>query len=100
MKAKLLKPFIAIFFLLLLSGAKAFGYQSALHDHENQFVTCEVCDKALIDQFSPLAFADTDVVFSKTSKEVQETPPQEYTTTLFKTMSVVALFSRPPPKLS
>ena len=100
MKTNLIKTSIALFFLLLFSSGKVFGYHMLLHDHDTQIIECEVCDKALVDQFSPL----DNIVQHPEAKEIPEELHKDiiinYSSTLYTTKPFANLFSRPPPSMN
>jgi hypothetical protein len=100
MNTKLFKSTLAIFFLLLFASGKAFGYHILLHDHDTQIIECEVCDKALVDQFSPLDNADIDIDLSIDSSEFYDTHNNHYVSKNYSTELFSVLFSRPPPFLN
>lgn len=97
MKINLIKTYIALFFLLLFASGKAFGYHILFHDHDTQIIECEVCDKALVDQFSPL----DNIVQQPEAKEIPEEFHKDiminYSSKLYTTKPFANLFSRPPP---
>ena len=97
MKTKLFKTFVALFFLLLFTSGKAFGYHMFLHDHDIEIVDCEVCDKVLVDQFSPLDNISQQPETSKTFIEVQRDIIVNYSSETHTTELFAVLFSRPPP---
>ncbi len=100
MKTKLFRTYIALFFLLLFSGSKAFGYHTLVHDHDIEIVDCEICDKALIDQFSPFDGADQQPLIEETPNTIHQEVQLDYSSELHTTELSIALFSRPPPFLA
>lgn len=97
MKTKLFKTFVALFFLLLFTSGKAFGYHMFLHDHDIEIVDCEVCDKTLVDQFSPLDTIPQQSEITKPSTEFQRDIISCYSSEIYATEQFAVLFSRPPP---
>lgn len=100
MKTKLFKTYIALFFLLLFSGGKAFGYHTLTHDHDIEIVDCEVCDKALLDQFSPFEGGNTEASLETIPHIINQEIQLDYSSELYATELFTALFSRPPPTLA
>lgn len=100
MKTKLFKSYIAIFFLLLFAGSKAYGFHELHDDHQDHIEECQVCDKALLDQFSPFEGGDTEASLETISFTVNEEVRLDYSSELFATELFTALFSRPPPFLA
>ncbi len=99
MRTKLFKTLLASFFLLLFVGGKAFGYHILLHDHDTKIVECEVCEKALVDQFSPFEGANDPIEIDKTPEEFFFII-DVYTSKIYTPEQSHALFSRPPPSLN
>jgi hypothetical protein len=97
MKTKLFKTSVALFFLLLFTSGKAFGYHMLLHNHDIQITECEVCDKALADQFSPLDNVTQQPETKEIQKEFLLDVIVNYSSELHTTELFTALFSRPPP---
>ena len=100
MKTKLFKPFITLFFLLLLSGGKAFGCHVLVHDHDAQITDCIVCDKALVDQFSPLDLSNQSIELLNIQKEFHDVTADNYAFNMNAIEQPTILFSRPPPQLN
>ncbi len=100
MKTKLFRSYIAVFLLLLLSGSKAFGYHNFLHDHDSQIIECEVCEKALVDQFSPLDTSLDQPEIGKITNIYHQDIIESYTSETHTVELSSVLFSRPPPFLN
>jgi hypothetical protein len=100
MKTKLFKTSFAFFFLLLFAGSKAYGYHAFLHDHDTQIIECEVCDKALLDQFSPLDTSDHHVDIIEIQKDFQDSITYNYVSEFYPKQQLSVLFGRPPPSLN
>lgn len=100
MKTKLLKTSIALFFLLLFTSGKVFGYHLLLHDHDIQITECEICDKALVDQFSPLDNVFQQPEAKEIPEEFQEDIIINYSSKLYTTKSFADFFCRPPPSMN
>ena len=100
MKTKLFKTSIALFFLLLFTGGKAFGQHLLSHDHDEEIVECEVCDKALLDQFSPFDNSSQHDEIVEIPKEFIDANINFYSSRILTNDLDTALFSRPPPVLN
>lgn len=100
------KPFIkslAVFLFVLFAGTKVFGFHELLHehdDHEDQIEECLVCDKALVDQFSPFDGGNQSAEITPTPQEFYEDIIEEYTSEIHAVELSAVLFSRPPPALN
>ncbi|MFD2568156.1 hypothetical protein [Pseudotenacibaculum haliotis] len=97
MKTKLFKTSFAFFFLLLFAGSKAYGYHAFFHDHDTMIIECEVCDKALLDQFSPLDFSDHHVDITEIQKDFRDSIINGYVSEFYPKQQFSVLFGRPPP---
>lgn len=97
MRTKLFKTSFALFFLLLFAGSKAYGYHMFFHDHDTMIIECEVCDKALVDQFSPLDSSIQQIDISETAKEFQDAITNSYISEFYQKQQFSVLFGRPPP---
>ena len=100
MKTKPSHILITFFFLFLFIGSKAFGYHSLLHDHDVHIEECDVRDKALVDQFSPLEGASQSIEINTTPQHFHEEIIEHYTSEIHTTELSSVLFSRPPPALN
>lgn len=100
------KPFIkslAIFLFVLFTGTKVFGFHELLHDHddhEDNIEECLVCDKALIDQFSPFDGEAQFIEIPEAPQEFHKGIIEKYVSQIHTTELSSVLFSRPPPFLN
>ena len=103
LKTNLFKKSIAVFLLTLFVSGNVFGFQTFMddhdHDHQDQIEECLVCDKALLDQFSPLDFTEQYEDVSHNSETIQQELINEYCSIIRSTEIAANLFSRPPPAL-
>jgi len=104
MKTNLFKKSITLFLLTLFTCGNVFGFQTFIHDddhnHQDRIEECLVCDKALLDQFSPLDIAPESAEVSKKLENFHQDLVNEYTSVVRSSELSAILFSRPPPVLT
>jgi hypothetical protein len=99
MTTQLYKSVAALCFLILFSGAKAFGYHVVFHEHTSQVESCVVCDKVLVDQFSPLDHTNPEFELTEKLELFDTYRTCINTSEIYTEDWFVVLFSRPPPSL-
>jgi hypothetical protein len=111
MKTKLFTTCSAVFFFVLFTGTKVFGFQEFIHHHEdhqshhedqdekNQKEDCELCDKILLDLFSPYHGDERLIEIAEIPQQFYDHSIEEYTSETYSTELSIVLFSRPPPRV-
>lgn len=105
MKTSNFQKITAILLLTLFTCGNVFGFQTFLHDHDHDhdqkdpIEECLVCDKALLDQFTPLDFTEQYENVSQHAETIQQELVNEYSSVIRSTEISALLFSRPPPAL-
>ena len=91
--------FTALFLLALFLGSKGLEFHALSHEQDNDQVTCEWCDYALVLQSTPFEPATVSHLVFTPTESAQNSIPAKYLCSSQDRLAWEPLFGRPPPSV-